>query len=125
MKKAFLFSVLAMLVGIPPAYSQVNLSEMEQASADSLLKSRIRYFSPGMGGRTRVWDFSGKLGSKGSSQVKFMKDSTDVVSVMEPGRISYFLTTPDTLILIGSETPLATERCGIKGIPTNTKACKS
>ena len=53
-----------------------------------------------------VWDFSGKLGSKGSSQVMFMKDSTGVVSVMEPGKISYYRTTPDTLILIGSESSL-------------------
>ena len=53
-----------------------------------------------------VWDFSGKLGSKGSSQVMFMKDSTGVVSVFEPGRISYYRTTPDTLILLGCESPL-------------------
>ena len=106
MKKVFLFSLLALLFGITAAHGQVNLSGMAPASADSLMKSRIRYFSPGMGGRNRVWDFSGKLGSRGSSQVMFMKDSADAVAVVEPGRISYFLTTPDTLILTGSESPL-------------------
>lgn len=87
-------------------HGQVNLSEMEPASSDSLLKSRIRYFSPGMGGRGKVWDFSGKLGSKGSSQIMFMKDSTGVVSIIEPGKISYYHTTPDTLVLLGSESAL-------------------
>ena len=53
-----------------------------------------------------VWDFSEKLGSKGSSQVMFMKDSTGVVTIIEPGKISYYHTTPDTLILFGSESPL-------------------
>ena len=53
-----------------------------------------------------MWDFSGKLGSKMSSQVKFVKDSTGVVSFIEPGRISCYRTTPDTLILTGSESPL-------------------
>ena len=99
MKIYFLISSLTLLFGITSVYGQVNLSDMEPASADSLIKSRIRYFSPGMGGRNRVWDFSEKLGSKGSSQVMFMKDSTGVVSIMEPGRISYYRTTPDTLIL--------------------------
>ena len=53
-----------------------------------------------------VWDFSEKLGSKGSSQVMFMKDSTGVVTIIEPGKISYYHTTPDTLVLFGSESPL-------------------
>ena len=111
MKTYFLISALALLFGMTPAHAQVNhgqvnLSGMAPASSDSLLRSRIRYFSPGMGGRNRVWDFSGKLGSKGSSQVMFMKDSTGVVSVIEPGKISYYRTTPDTLILLGSESPL-------------------
>lgn len=87
-------------------YGQVNLSDMDFASADSLQKSRIRYFSPGKGGRKRVWDFTKKLGSKASSQVMFMKDSIGVVSVFEPGSISYYRTTPDTLVLFGSESSL-------------------
>lgn len=106
MKHHFLISALALLFGMTTVHAQVNLSEMELASADSLQKSRIRYFSPGMGGRNRVWDFSEKLGSKGSSQVMFMKDSTGVVSIMEPGKIGYYRMTPDTLILLGSESAL-------------------
>ena len=106
MKYHFYISVLALLIGITSVHAQVNLSEMEPASADSLVKSRIRYFSPGMGERNKVWDFSEKLGSKGSSQVMFMKDSTGVVSIMEPGKISYYHTTPDTLILFGCESAL-------------------
>ena len=105
--KGYLFiSALALLSVTTPVRGQINLSGMEPVSADSLVKSRIRYFSPGMGGRNRVWDFSQKLRSKGSSQVKFVKDSTGVVSFIEPGRIGYYLTTPDTLVLLGSESPL-------------------
>ena len=63
MKYPFLISALLLLFGITSIHGQVNLSGMAPASADSLLKSRIRYFSPGMGGRNKVWDFSGKLGS--------------------------------------------------------------
>lgn len=106
MKNYFIISALALLSVTTPVHGQVNLSGMEPASADSLVKSQIRYFSPGMGGRDRVWDFSQKLRSKGSSQVKFVKDSTGVVSFIEPGRIGYYLTTPDTLVLLGSESPL-------------------
>ena len=106
MKSYCLISVLALLFGIAPVHGQVNLTEMDSPSADSLLKSRIRYFSPGKGGRNRVWDFSNKLGSKGFSQVKFMRDSMGVLSLIEPGKISYYRTTPDTLILLGSESPL-------------------
>jgi len=106
MKRYYFLSALALLSVTTPVRGQINLSGMEPASADSLVKSRIRYFSPGMGGRDRVWDFSGKLRSKGSSQVMFMKDSTGVVSFIEPGRIGYYLTTPDTLVLLGSESPL-------------------
>ena len=71
MKTYFLISALALLFGMIPAHGQVNLSGMAPASSDSLLRSRIRYFYPGMGGRNRVWDFSGKLGSKGSLQVMY------------------------------------------------------
>ena len=53
-----------------------------------------------------VWDFSYKLGSKESSQVMFMKDSTDMISIIEPGRILYYRTNTDTLVLIGSESTL-------------------
>ena len=79
---------------------------MASISADSLQKSKIRYFSPGKGGIGKVWDFSQKLGSKQSSFVKFLSDSTDVFSVIEAGSNSYYRSTPDTLILIGSESPL-------------------
>ena len=106
MKHLFLISALALLFGMTSVHGQVNLSGRELAAADSLVKSRIRYFSPGIGGRNRVWDFSEKLGSKGLSQVMFIKDSTGVVSIVEPGRISYYRTTPDTLILLGSESAL-------------------
>jgi hypothetical protein len=106
MKIRVFISALSLLLGITSVYGQVNLSEMVPASTDSLQKSRIRYFSPGKGGSNKVWDFSGKLGSKESAQVMFAKDSTGVVSVIEPGRIRYYRTTPDTLILIGSESPL-------------------
>jgi hypothetical protein len=79
---------------------------MEPASVDSLQKCRIHYFPPGLGGRNRVWDFSKKLDSSESLQVMFMKDSTDVVSVIVPGKISCYRATSDSLILIGSESPL-------------------
>ena len=102
--KRFLF--LLSVFGITSAHGQVNLSDMDLASSDSLQKSSIRYFSPGREGRNRVWDFSGKLSSRKSVQVMFMKDSTGVVSAIEPGRISYYRTTPDTLILFGSESSL-------------------
>ena len=106
MENYFLISALAILIGVTPVHGQVNLSGMEPASTDSLVKSRIRYFSPGMGGRNKVWDFSEKLGSKEASKVMFMKDSTGVVSFIEPGRSCYYRTTPDTLILFGSESAL-------------------
>lgn len=105
MKTFFLISALAMLFSAS-VHGQVNLSGLEPASADSLLKSRIRYFSPGNGGRNKVWDFSDKLGSKGSSRILFVKDSTGAVSFIEPGKNSYYHMTPDTLMLFGSESPL-------------------
>ncbi|MBQ2196052.1 MAG: hypothetical protein II407_03860 [Prevotella sp.] len=80
--------------------------ELHGETIDSLSKNRIRYFSPGNGGQNKVWDFSKKLNSKGSAQVMFITDSTGVVSVIETGKISYYRTTPDTLILFGSESPL-------------------
>ncbi len=106
MKIKCFISAFILLFGILTAYGQVNLSEMALASTDSLQKNRIRYFSPGNGGCYKVWDFSTKLSSKESAQVMFAKDSTGVVSVIEPGKISYYRTTPDTLILLGSESPL-------------------
>lgn len=105
MKTFFLISALAMLFSAS-VHGQVNLSGLEPASADSLLKSRIRYFSPGSGGRNKVWDFSRKLESRGSSRILFVKDSTGVVSFIEPGKNSYYYITPDKLVLIGSESPL-------------------
>lgn len=106
MKRYYFISALALIFGISSVHGQVNLSEMDLGAADSLQKSRIRNFSPGSGGRDRVWDFSGKLRSKGASQVMFMKDSTGVVSLIEPGKISYYCTTPDMHFLLGSESPL-------------------
>lgn len=35
-----------------------------------------------------------------------MKDSTDMISIIEPGRILYYRTNTDTLVLIGSESTL-------------------
>ena len=79
---------------------------MDTATTDSLMKSRIRYFSSRNGGKDKVWDFTKKLASKQSSQVFFVKDSIDVVTVIEPGTISYYRITPDTLTLIVRESPL-------------------
>ena len=80
--------------------------KLQGQTVDSLQKSKIRYFSPGNGGENRVWDFSKKLKSKESSQIMFMKDSTGVLSITEPGKINYYRTTTDSLILISSESPL-------------------
>lgn len=106
MRHSFLLSILALLFGTAAVHGQVNLSEMDQTSTDSLQKCRIRYFSPGRGGRNMVWDFSGKLESRESSQVMFMKDSTDMISIIEPGRILYYRNNTDTLVLVGSESTL-------------------
>ena len=99
-------SALLLQLGIVSVYGQVHLSDMEPSTSDSLQKSKIRYFSPGEGGKKRVWDFSKKLGSKNSSQVTFMTDSTGALSIIEPGKINYYRTTADSLILYGSESPL-------------------
>ena len=104
--KTYLLQSFLLLFGITAAHGQVNLSGMPNESSDSLQKSKIRYFSPGKGGKDRVWDFSRKLGSKESSQVMFYKDSTGVVSVVEQGKILYYRTTPDSLILFASESSL-------------------
>ena len=106
MKLYPLVQTLLLLFGATSVYGQVNILEMSLASSDSLQKCRIRYFSPGKGGRNKVWDFSRKLVSRELAQVMFMKDSTGVVSVTEPGKIDYYRTTPDTLMLFGSESPL-------------------
>ena len=115
MKYFFFISALALLLATS-VHGQVNLSGMTPESSDSLQKSRIRYFPPGRGGSDMVWDFSGKLGSKGSSQVMFMKDSTGVVSIFEPGKISYYSTTPDTLILFGSESSLEKREYAVRKV---------
>ena len=101
-----LIFALTLLSGIVSVYGQVNLSGLEPATSDSIQKSKIRYFSPGKEGRNRVWDFSGKLKTRETSQVMFMKDSTGVLSVIEPGKISYYRNNLDSLILIGSESAL-------------------
>lgn len=94
--KALLLIAVILLIG----------TELHGQAVDSLQKSRIRYFSPGNGGQNKVWDFSEKLSSKGSAQVMFLTDSTGVLTVVETGKISYYRTTPDTLILFASESPL-------------------
>lgn len=114
MKLYPLVQTLLLLFGATSVYGQVNLSDMDSTSTDSLQKSKIRYFSPGKGGRNKVWDFTRKLGSMESSQVLFKKDSTEMVSFIEPGKTSYFYATPDTLMLFGSESPLE-KREYIKG----------
>ena len=106
MKNCFFIATVALLFVTTTIYGQINLSDMEPASSDSLQKNQIRYFSPGKGGENRVWDFSGKLRSKKSALVTFMTDSTGTLSVTEPGKINYYRMTPDTLLLIGSESPL-------------------
>ena len=106
MKLYLLIAAFLLQLGITPISGQMRLSYMDLGSTDSIQKSPLRYFYPGNGGRNRVWDFSKKLSSRESFQVMFMKDSTGVVSVREPGKINYYRTTPDTLILIGSESPL-------------------
>lgn len=106
MKTLFFLHVLVLQLGVAPVYGQINLSGMAPLLTDSLQKSKIRYFSPGKGGKHKVWDFSRKLGSKESSQVMFMKDSTGVVSISESGKNSYYHTTSDTLVQFASESPL-------------------
>lgn len=106
LRNRFFIATVALLLVTTAVYGQIHLSDMEPASADSLQKNQIRYFSPGKGGADRVWNFSGKLRSKKSAQMMFMTDSTGILSVTEPGKINYYRMTPDTLILIGSESPL-------------------
>ena len=116
MKTRLFISALSLLFGMSSAYGQVNMSDMPLASTDSLQKSRIRFFYPGDSGNNKVWDFSQKLGSKESAQVMFMKDSTGVISAIEPGRICYYRTTPDTLILFGSESSLEKREYAVEKI---------
>ena len=52
--KTKLLQTLLLLFGITAVHGQVNLSGMPNESTDSLQKSRIRYFSPGKGGKGRV-----------------------------------------------------------------------
>ncbi len=106
MKRLHFLIVFALQIGIVSAYGQIDFTNMDLASSDSLQKNRISHFSPGIGGKSKVWNFSRKLNSKEAAQVLFKKDSTGVVSVIECGKISYYRNTLDTLILIGSETPL-------------------
>lgn len=95
-----------LLFGSAKVHSQAKLSDMECGATDSLQRSCIRYFSPGRGGSNRVWDFSKRLSSKESSKLMFMKDSTGIISITEPGRIKYYMTEQDSLVLVGSESPL-------------------
>lgn len=106
MKPNLIILTSALLFVMTSVYGQVSLFDMDVASSDSLEKSVIHSFSPGGGGREKVWNFSGKLKSRESSQVKFLKDSTGAISIIEPGRIGYYRISSDTLILFGSESPL-------------------
>ncbi|MBR5988962.1 MAG: hypothetical protein IK003_05525, partial [Prevotella sp.] len=63
MSKQFIAQAIVLLLGVSSVYGQVNLSRMAMDSSDSLQKSRIRYFSPGEGGKDRVWDLSQRLSS--------------------------------------------------------------
>ena len=106
MKYYHFIVTVALLFVMTTVRAQIRLSDMEPALPDSLQKNQILYFSPGKGGVNRVWDFSRKLRSKRSEQVMFVTDSCGILSVTEPDKINYYRTTPDTLILIGSESPL-------------------
>ena len=55
--KTKLLQTLLLLFGTTTVYGQVNLSDMAADSSDSLQKSKIRYFSPGKGGKDRVCNF--------------------------------------------------------------------
>lgn len=116
MKNYFFIATIQLLFLTTTVYGQINLSDMEPASSDSLQKNQILFFSPGNGGENRVWDFSGKLRSKKSEQVTFMTDSTGILSVSEPGKINYYRMTPDTLILIGSESTLEKRKYAIEKV---------
>jgi len=106
MKQILLLHLLVLLAGITDAYGQVRLSDMPVESADSLQKNRIRYFSPGKGGTNKVWDFSRKLGSRESTKVLFVKDSTGVVSFLEPVRTTCYCASSDSLIMLSEESIL-------------------
>ena len=93
--KAFLLIAAGLLIG----------TELHGQAVDSLQKNSIRYFSPGNGGRNKVWDFSKKLSSKGSAQVMFLTDSTGVVTVVETGKISYVLNLSLTIPTPISQSP--------------------
>lgn len=95
-----------LLFGSAKVHSQVMLSDMECGATDSLQRISIHYFPPDRGGSNRVWDFSKKLSSKESSKLMFMKDSTGTISITEPGMIKYYMTEQDSLVLVGSESPL-------------------
>lgn len=104
--RAFLVIAVSFLIGM----------ELHGQTIDSLLKNRIRYFSPGNGGRNKVWDFSKKLNSKEATRVMLVTDTSGVMSVIETGKISYYRTTPDTLILFGSESPLEKREYAVEKI---------
>ena len=105
MSKQFIAQAIVLFLGVSSVYGQVNLSRMAMDSCDSLQKSRIRYFSPGEGGKDRVWDLSQRLSSTESSQVQFIKDSAGVVSVYEPDWIDYCRIDGGTLVRFAGESP--------------------
>lgn len=106
MNKKKLLATLLLLGGTLLAHSQIDLSGMGPSSIDSLQKNRIRYFSPGSGGKKKVWNFSHKLDSRETTQVTFRKDSTGVLSITENGKAFYYSNSSDTLVLSFNESPL-------------------
>lgn len=108
MKRTFLLQALILHLGAIAVYGQVNMAEMGIASSDSLQKCKIGFFTPGNGGNNRVWDFTQKLSSNETSQVIFLKDSTEVISILGPDRIAYYQLNNGALIHFAGESP--TER---------------
>lgn len=105
MRHIFIFQFVMLLFWSVSAEGQINLSSMDVESSDSLQKSSIRYFAPGFGGMNKVWDFSSRLSSKNTTQVMFRKSKSGIVSVTEDSRINYYRINPDTLYLLGTESP--------------------
>lgn len=107
MKKAFIvFHVLVMQFIATVAYGQIRLYDMPPLAIDSLQKNKIRSFSPGMGGKNKVWDFTRNLGSKESYKIMFEKDSNNVFTFSGLGVSSYYRIISDTLIHFSCESPL-------------------
>ena len=107
MKKALIvFHVLAMQFIATIACGQISLSDMPPLAIDSLQKNKIRSFSPGMGGKNKIWDFSRKLVSKESYKIMFKNDSSNVITFSGLGESNNYRIISDTLVHFISESPL-------------------